>query len=111
MDDNLATVSHLAGEFKNLEDRFRQAALVSSQKPFTEFEAEVKPLFERLEQARSKSITPPEWTFKRAQKKVKSGDCDFAVDLALPDEGTESLPIASRVGIPSDGSPTSKERV
>jgi hypothetical protein len=35
----------------------------------------------RLEQARKASYTTPEWCFKRAQRKVKSGDYDFDVDL------------------------------
>src|SRR5882724_5785805 len=50
-DDHLEEAKHLAGEFKNLQDRFRQAALVSSRKPFSEFEADFNSLIERLEQA------------------------------------------------------------
>jgi hypothetical protein len=93
LDDHLDESKHLAGEFKNLQDRFRQAALVSSRKPFAEFEADVKPLIDRLEQARATSLTAPEWCFKRAQKKIKKGDYDFDLDmkngeLALPSERT-----------------------
>jgi hypothetical protein len=73
-DDHLEESKHLAAEFKNLQDRFRQAALVSARKPFGEFEADVKPLIDRLEQARAASFTAPEWCFKLAQKKVKKGD-------------------------------------
>jgi len=80
IDDYLAHCKHLAGEFKNLQDRFRQVALVSSKKEFLEFEEDVKPLIERLEQARSHSITAPEWAFKKAQQKIKSGDYHFDVD-------------------------------
>lgn len=82
-DENLEKCARLAGEFKNLQDRFRQAALVSSRKSFADFEADVKPLMDRLELARGVSVTPPEWMFRRAQKKVKSGDYDFDIDLAL----------------------------
>jgi hypothetical protein len=82
LDDYLDECKHLAGEFKNLQDRFRQLALVSSKKSFAEFEADVKPLIERLENARSVSVTTPEFIFKRAQKKVKSGDYDFDVDMS-----------------------------
>jgi hypothetical protein len=81
LDDNLQVVSTVAGEFKNLQDRFRMAALVSSKKPFPEFEADVKPLLERLEKARARSLTPPELCFWLAQRKVKSGDYTFDVDL------------------------------
>jgi hypothetical protein len=80
-DDHLDESKHLAAEFKNLRDRFRQAALVSSRKSFPEFEADVKPLIDRLEQARAASFTAPEWCFKLAQKKIKTGDYDFDVDI------------------------------
>ena len=76
----------MAGEFKNLQDRFRQAALVSAKKSFTEFEQDVKPFLERLEQARSLSVTAPEWCFRRAQKKIKAGDYDFDVDVSAVDD-------------------------
>jgi hypothetical protein len=36
-------------------------------------EAATKPLLDRLEKARARSLTPPEWCFKRAQKKHKQG--------------------------------------
>jgi hypothetical protein len=80
LDDHLEQCKTLAGEFKNLQDRFRQAALVSSKKSFTEFEADVKPLIDRMDEARGVSLTPPDWFFRRAQKKVKSGDYDFDID-------------------------------
>ena len=80
-DENLEQCRSLAGEFKNLQDRFRQAALISSKKTFAEFEQDVKPVLERLEKARSASFTAPEWCFRRAQKKIKSGDYEFDVDI------------------------------
>jgi hypothetical protein len=64
----------LAGEFTNLRDRFRQAASISSKKSFAEFEAETKPLMERLEKARGRTLTPPDWYFKRALRKIAAGD-------------------------------------
>lgn len=70
-----------AGEFKNLQDAFRRCALVSSKKSFSDFEADSAGLIARLERVRADSITPPEWIFKRAQKKVKSGDYTFDLDL------------------------------
>ncbi len=81
LDDHLEQCKHLAGEFKNLQDRFRQAALVSSQKPFVEFERDVTPLIDRLEKARSWSFTAPEWCFAAARKKIRKGDYDFNVDI------------------------------
>ncbi|MFQ5963786.1 MAG: hypothetical protein ACE5KZ_05835 [Candidatus Scalinduaceae bacterium] len=81
VDEYLGKAANIAGDFKNLQDRFRQAALVSSKKPFNEFEKDFNKIVESLERARSNSITPPEWCFKRAQAKIKSGDYDFDVDI------------------------------
>jgi hypothetical protein len=80
-DASLECCKQLASEFKNLQDRFRQAALVSSQKPFADFEADFQPLMKQLEAARSHSYTAPEWCFKRAQSKIKAGDYEFEVDV------------------------------
>ena len=56
IDKAIADYTPLAGEMTNLRDRFRQAATVSSHKPFPEFEAEAKPFLDRLEKARSKAL-------------------------------------------------------
>lgn len=63
----------LTGEFTNLRDSFRRAALISSQKPFSAFEEETKPLLIRIEKARQRALTPPEWCFKYARWKHKAG--------------------------------------
>jgi len=80
-DDQLEHCKRLTGEFKNLRDRFRQAASVSSLKTFDEFESDFQKLMERLEAARAHSYTAPEWCFRLAQKKIKSGDYDYDVDV------------------------------
>lgn len=79
-DDELGQVKHLAGEFTNLRDRFRQAAHIASQNSYPEFEAEVKPLLERMERARVAGATPPELCFRLARRKIKAGHYDFDVD-------------------------------
>jgi hypothetical protein len=81
-DDRLKECVSLAAEFKNLQDRFRQAALVASAKPFPEFEAHFNELMSRLELARKSSFTAPEWCFKMAQKKIKGGNYHFDTDIA-----------------------------
>ena len=81
-DDRLKECISLSAEFKNLQDRFRQAALVASQKPFSDFEAQFNKLMTRLEVARNSSFTAPEWCFRRAQKKIKSGDYHYDTDIA-----------------------------
>jgi hypothetical protein len=40
------------------------------------FEKEARSAFDDLDKARMDSLTPPEWCFKRAQKKVQTGDYD-----------------------------------
>lgn len=79
-DDRLRECAALASEFKNLQDRFRQAALVVSKKTFPEFERQFEALMARLEAARKPSFTAPEWCFRAAQKKIASGDYKFDVD-------------------------------
>ena len=79
-EEGLAQCAMLAGEFKNLQDRFRQAALIGSKKPFAEFEREFRRLMERMERARRHSYTAPEWCFRSAQKKIKTGDFTFDAD-------------------------------
>lgn len=71
-----------AGEFSNLRDRFRQAATIYSHEDFTQFEAKVKPYLDRLEKARTRSLTPPNWVFWLAQRKVQSGDYKHDYDIA-----------------------------
>ena len=78
---HIEAVERAAAEYKNLQDRFRQAALISSRKSFLEFEADFKQLMERMEKVREQGITPPERFFKKGQKKVKSGDYTFDIDL------------------------------
>lgn len=96
-DEYLVHCRQLAGEFKNLQDAFRRAGLVSSRKSFKEFEDDVKPLIERLERARSHSIIAPEWCFWLAKKKISKGDYDFDVDGEMK-EPEESIQPARREG-------------
>lgn len=65
-----------AGAFKNAEGALRRAANVWSNKPYEEFEKDARQALAQLDEARKGSLTPPEWCFKAAQRKVKSGDYD-----------------------------------
>jgi len=49
LDDKLRECSNAAAEFKNLQDRFRQVALVAAHKPFAEFETDFNALMDRFE--------------------------------------------------------------
>lgn len=73
VDREIDDYTMMAGEFTNLRDRFRQAALVGSTRTFAEFDTEMRELVNRLDKARQKPLTPPEWCFKSARKKIKAG--------------------------------------
>lgn len=81
LDESESVIEANASEFKNLQDRFRQAALIGSQKSFADFEAEFRELMDRMEQARCRGVVIPDRFFKRGQAKVQGGQYDFDVDL------------------------------
>ncbi len=93
IDDRVSESKMLSGEFTNLRDRFRYAALVTSQKAFPEFEEEVRPLLDRLDKARSHSYTAPEPCFWLARQKIGAGHYSFDVDVKQL-ESQESEPAA-----------------
>lgn len=76
LDDAIDAYAAKAGEFKNAEGALRRAANVWSNKSFKEFEKEAKAALSQLDEARKHSLTPPEWCFRAAQRKVKSGHYD-----------------------------------
>jgi hypothetical protein len=86
-DDHIRDTTALAAEYKNLQDRFRQAADIYSTKPMPEFEAEFKKLMERQEAARKSSYTAPEYFFRQAQKKIQRGDYDPDPQPVTPQAG------------------------
>lgn len=82
MDDHIGDVRKLAGEFTNLRDRFRQAALVSALKPYAEFETEFRGLMDKMELAREHGITAPTFCFRVAKSQIKRGDYGPILDEA-----------------------------
>jgi hypothetical protein len=73
--------SALAGEFTNLRDRFRNAALVVSEKGLSDLEDENNALLNRLEKARRRMLTPPEWCFRLARRKHQAGHYQHDYDI------------------------------
>lgn len=69
-----------AATYKSLQDRFRQLATIGILGDNEAAEAELRELMDRMDVARSTSITAPEKFFKRAQKKIAEGHHKFAVD-------------------------------
>jgi hypothetical protein len=105
IDAAINAYTSLAAEFTNLRDRFRQAALVSSRKPFPEFEADSKTLFERLEKARGHMLTPPEWCFRLARRKHKDGHYHHDYDERTKDSKASEEDDVARHATPHSGRP------
>ena len=80
LDTHIDEIARQAALFKNLQDRFRQAANVASLRPKDEFEQAFDSLMHRMDEARSTSLTPPERYFRAARKKVKAGHYQFDSD-------------------------------
>tara|TARA_R110002012_G_scaffold81162_4_gene205520 strand:+ start:3285 stop:3605 length:321 start_codon:yes stop_codon:yes gene_type:complete len=76
LDDSIKAYAETAGALKNAEGALRRAANIWSNKPYDDFEKDAKSALLQLDEARNGSLTPPEWCFKSAQRKVKSGDYD-----------------------------------
>lgn len=73
-------ISRLAAEFKALQDRFRRTATITALGDLQAAEDALAELMDRMDIARSSSITPPEWAFEEAQRKITEGHYDFSVD-------------------------------
>lgn len=76
LDDTITAYEKSAARLKNVEGELRRSANVWSHKSFHEFETEARAALSELDEARMPSLTPPEWCFQKAQKKVQSGDYD-----------------------------------
>lgn len=69
-----------AASYKSLQDRFRQLATIGILSDIDEAETELRNLMDRMDVARSTSITAPEKYFKLAKEKIENGHYDFSVD-------------------------------
>ncbi len=76
LDETIEAYEAAAAAFKKAEGDLRRAAEGWGHKPYEEFEPEARAALVALEDARKPSLTPPEWCFRRAQRKVQSGDYD-----------------------------------
>jgi len=77
---SVTEIASSAASFKALQDRFRQVALVTVHSGADAAEKELRELMDRLDVARSVSMTAPERYFNKARKKIEAGDYSFAVD-------------------------------
>jgi hypothetical protein len=76
-------LKRLASDYKSLQDRFRILAKITAQGPRDTAEQELKTLMDRMDVVRAASLSPPESYYSQAQTKIKRGDYDFSVDIAL----------------------------
>jgi hypothetical protein len=76
VDEAISQYSDLAGEFTNLRDAFRREAGFWKDKSADEFRLAIAPLLERLEKARSHTLTPPRRFFEKAAKQIAEGVYD-----------------------------------
>lgn len=87
-----------AGEYKSLQDRFRQLAKILVHGDVAAAEARLIELMDRLDTVRSKSIVVPQKYFEVAQAKIKGGAYDFSVDMSLREAtaDAEVVPMVPR---------------
>jgi hypothetical protein len=85
-----------AGEYKNLQDRFRQLAKIDAQGDALAAQARLSELMDRIDSIRAKSIVVPTKYYDDAVAKIKKGDYDFSIDSSLRDAavkgGAEPMP-------------------
>ena len=89
IDTSVDEISRLAADFKALQDRFRRTASVTALGDLDAAEGALSELMDRMDVARSSSITPPEWAFEQARQKIGAGHYDFAVDQQPNDSANE----------------------
>lgn len=88
-DHNLMSLIRSATEFKILQDRFRQAQLVTSFDSFENLNLEFHRLMERMDNERRNSLSVPKRFFNKAKKKIANGDYKFKTDEAFQKDNTE----------------------
>ena len=81
IETSVEVAAKAAADFKSLQDRFRRLAKITALGDVEAADAGLSELMDRLDVARSVSVTAPEWAFEAARKKIESGDYSFAVDL------------------------------
>ena len=94
---NVKELKDAAGEYKSLQDRFRQLANILVYGDVAAAEARMSELMDRLDAVRAKSIVVPQQHFEAAQAKIKGGAYDFSVDISLRDGADGGvIPIGPR---------------
>src|SRR5262249_20614426 len=71
IDTMIRDYTKASAAFKNLQGEFRRARLVWSNEPWLEFKTETRKLLKAMNDARKPSLTPPDWCFQLARRKIK----------------------------------------
>lgn len=79
---SVSEIAASAAAFKSLQDRFRQLASITCLSDPDAAAVELRELMDRLDIARSASITAPERWFEKAKRKIEAGHYSFAIDAA-----------------------------
>lgn len=80
LDVSLDVIAKHAHQYKILQDRFRQAWRITALGAGESFGKEFCNLMERMDAARSSSLTAPERFFQRARAKIQASHYNFNVD-------------------------------
>ena len=90
IETSIDETARLAAEYKALQDRFRRTANLTVLSDLDKAEQVLAELMDRMDVARSSSVTPPERFFGEARKKIKAGHYDFSVDGVTYEEPPEA---------------------
>lgn len=73
LDSSIRDYTVAAAKFKNLQAEFRRLSQVWSHKDFADFEHDARKEFSALSVVRQASLTPPEFCFLLARRKIQKG--------------------------------------
>lgn len=84
MKNGVDEIRRLAGEFRNLSDAYRKAAMVYASLPFAEFDAHVRTLDKRIDDLRVASLPIPYKYYREAERKIAAGDYAYGTTPRPP---------------------------
>jgi hypothetical protein len=91
LDKDLNAIARYAGQFKVLQDRFRQVWRVGALGDSEEFKRDFKSNMKLMDDLRCASPAVPDRFFAKAQKKINKGHYDFSIDTKPTEASTATL--------------------
>src|SRR4029079_5975992 len=83
-------ITRLDADFKAFQDRLVRPSNRTALSDIDTAEQTLAELMDRMDVARSSSITPPEWAFEEARRKIDAGHYSFAVAATPKAPGTST---------------------